>query len=130
LAFNTNGDDNTGLGIAALNFNTTGSGNTAIGDSALSANTTGSNNIALGQLSGAETTGSNSIAIAIMGWRMKSGVIRIGTRRVQNKTFMAGISKTTVSGGVTVVVKYQRSTRRHDFLGALQGSDPTDEGGE
>jgi len=104
LAFNTNGDDNTGLGIAALNFNTTGSGNTAIGDSALSANTTGSGNIALGQLAGSETTGSNNIDIGNGGVAGESGVIRIGTRNVQKKTFVAGISRTTVSGGVTVVV--------------------------
>jgi hypothetical protein len=104
LGFNTKGDDNTGLGIAALNFNTTGSGNTAIGDSALSANTAGSGNIALGQLAGSETTGSNNIDVGNNGVANESGVIRIGTRRVQNKTFIAGVSKTTVSGGVTVVV--------------------------
>ena len=34
----------------------------------------------------------------------ESGVIRIGTRREQSKTFIAGISKVTVSNGVTVVV--------------------------
>jgi hypothetical protein len=104
LAFN-NGDDNTGLGIAALNFNTTGGANTAIGDSALSANTSGSNNIAIGQLAGgALTTGGNNIDIGNAGVAGESGTIRIGTRRTQTKTFIAGISKTTVAGGVGVVV--------------------------
>ena len=50
------------------------------------------------------TTGDNNIEIGNDAVANESGVIRIGTRRVQNKTFIAGISKTTVSGGVTVVV--------------------------
>jgi hypothetical protein len=59
----------------------------------------------MGQLAGGKlTTGSNNIDIGNDGVAGESGVIRIGTRNVQKKTFIAGISKTTVSGGVTVVV--------------------------
>jgi Chaperone of endosialidase len=104
LGFNTNGSENTGLGTGALNFNTTGTGNTAVGDSALSANSSGSGNIALGQLAGSATTGSNNIDIGNDGVADESGVIRIGTRRTHSKTFIQGISKVTVSGGVAVVV--------------------------
>ncbi|HEY3602307.1 MAG TPA: tail fiber domain-containing protein [Chthoniobacterales bacterium] len=104
VAFNTSGSENTGLGTGALNFNSTGSGNTAVGDSALSANTDGSGNIALGQLAGSVTTGSNNIDIGNDGVADESGVIRIGTRRTHGKTFIQGINKVTVSGGVAVVV--------------------------
>ena len=104
LQFNTTGSSNTAVSCA-LNNNTTGSVNTAIGVSALGSNTTGDYNIAVGFFSGGNlTTGSNNIDIGNGGVAGESGVIRIGTRRTHTKTFIAGISKATVAGGVGVVI--------------------------
>jgi hypothetical protein len=76
-----------------------------VGYFALGANTTGSNNIALGISAGARlTTGSNNIAIGNFGVAGESRTIRIGTRGVQTKTFVAGVRGVTVTGGVAVLV--------------------------
>ena len=99
LAANTTGIDNTAMGEEALESNTTGHDNTATGVSALRLNTTGSENIAIGTLAGQNlTTGSNNIDIDNFGVAGESNAIRIGTQGTQTKTFIAGISGTTVTG--------------------------------
>jgi hypothetical protein len=102
LFSNTTSTLNTATGVSALYNNTTGDSNTAIGASALINNTTGSSNIALGGQN--LTTGSNNIDIGNAGVAGESKTIRIGTSGTQTKTFIAGISGVTVSGGVGVIV--------------------------
>ncbi len=105
LTFNTTGSENTAIGGGALAFNTTGNDNTAVGSGALNFNTTGSNNIALGRIAGAKvTTGNNNIDIGNQGAAGESNAIRIGTKKTQRNTFIAGISGVTVAGGVAVMV--------------------------
>ena len=48
--YNNTGNNNTGLGAAALNANTSGANNTAVGRSAMPSNTTGYNNTAIGNV--------------------------------------------------------------------------------
>jgi len=104
LKNNTEGGDNTANGFAALRNNTTGNNNTAVGWEALFNNTTGGGNIALGLQAGYQlTTGFDNIDIGNSGVAGESGAIRIGTN--QGKTFIAGISGATVSGGTTVFIK-------------------------
>ncbi len=104
LLRNTAGFLNTGLGAVALNGNTTGSSNTAVGYFALVNNTTGNGNIALGESAGINlTTGKNNIDIGNAGSAAESAKIRIGNKAHKN-TFIAGISGTTVAGGVGVVI--------------------------
>jgi Chaperone of endosialidase len=133
LLTNTTGFHNTADGIAALFSNTTGNHNTADGDLALARNTNGnfntgsgahalvSNthgnlNIALGFFAGQNlTTGSNNIDISNGGVAAESNIIRIGNEvaftdlegemhPAHTKTFIAGISGTTIPSGVGVVV--------------------------
>src|SRR5262249_60634834 len=67
--------------------------------------TTGSNNVALGVNSGVNlTTGNNNIDIGNAGVAGESNRIRIGTKGTQTVAFIAGISGTTVSDGIGVVV--------------------------
>jgi hypothetical protein len=119
LFSNISGDINVATGQQALNHNITGSGNVASGASALFNNTagnnnvacgfgalnknTGSGNIALGSDAGtALTTGGSNIDIGAPGVAGESGTLRIGF--TQFNIFIAGISGTTVPGGVAVVV--------------------------
>jgi hypothetical protein len=105
LSLNTSGCCNTAIGIDTLYANSTGVSNTAIGYSALSGNMTGSLNVAVGYLAGSSvSTGSNNIEIGNTGASNDSGVIRIGTKGTQRKTFIAGIYNATASGGVAVYV--------------------------
>jgi hypothetical protein len=105
LETNSTGDLNTATGNQALWLNTTSKFNTAIGASALLSNTTGSNNSAVGAASGINrTTGSNNIDIGNAGIAGESKSIRIGTVGTQTATFIAGISGSTVAGGVGVIV--------------------------
>jgi hypothetical protein len=105
LLSNTIGVDNTASGDSALGFNTTGNNNTASGVSALVSNTTGSNNIALGESAGINlTTGSNNIDIGNKGVAAESKTIRVGKSGIQTATFIAGITGTTVAGGVGVLI--------------------------
>jgi Chaperone of endosialidase len=105
LYSNTTGEGNSAIGRTALRSNTTGGFNTAFGRSALFDNTTGEGNIALGYLSGGNlTTGDNNIDIGNLGFPGESGTIRIGSNGTQTRTFIAGISGTTASGGVAVFV--------------------------
>jgi uncharacterized coiled-coil protein SlyX len=105
LQDNTIGGSSVANGYYALSNNTIGSNNVAEGFDALFNNTTGSNNIAVGASAGSNlTTGSNNIDIGAMGVAGESNKIRIGTTGAQTATFIAGISGTTVSGGVGVIV--------------------------
>ncbi len=105
LFSNTTGNNNTGEGFSALFLNTTGHDNTAEGSSALRSNTTGHGNIALGSRAGINLiTGSHNIDIGNHGVAGDSGKIRIGTVGDQKDTFIAGISGTTVPGGVAVII--------------------------
>jgi hypothetical protein len=82
-----------------------GNNNIAEGFAALATNTTGSSNIAIGSSAGLNlTTGSNNIDIGNAGVAAESKTIRIGTAATHRKTFIAGISGTTVAGGVGVIV--------------------------
>jgi trimeric autotransporter adhesin len=105
LKFNTTGSKNTSNGADALNSNTTGNNNTASGQNALSLNTTGNGNIALGISAGANlTTGDNNIEIGNPGIAGEANTIRLGSVGTQTATFVAGISGTTVAGGVGVII--------------------------
>jgi hypothetical protein len=105
LASNTTGNSNTATGAIALLNNTTGSNNTAEGYNALENNTIGGSNIALGESAGINlTTGSNNIDIGNKGVAGESKTIRLGKKGTQTATFIAGISGTTVAGGVGVLI--------------------------
>jgi uncharacterized coiled-coil protein SlyX len=105
IELNTTGSNNTATGADALLFNTAGSDNTADGHLALVNNTAGSGNIGLGDSAGsALTTGNDNIEIGNAGVAGESGSIRIGERRTQRNTFIAGISGVTVAGGVGVII--------------------------
>jgi Chaperone of endosialidase len=106
LLNNTGGFDNVATGLYALLSNTEGSYNTAYGVNALFNNTTGSSNIALGSFAGNElTTGNYNIDIGNRGVAGESDTIRIGDPTdAQTRTFIAGISGATASGGLAVYV--------------------------
>jgi len=104
LFSNTTGSFNTADGHTALRQNTTGEGNTATGFRALVRNTTGNGNIALGNNAGGNlTTGSNNIDIFDRGVAGEANTIRIGKQGTQRTTFIAGISRATVTGTAVVV---------------------------
>jgi trimeric autotransporter adhesin len=105
LVNNTTSSSNTATGSLALASNATGNSNTAIGASALFYNTSGGSNIAIGNTAGFNlTTGSNNIDIGNKGKAGESNYIRIGTKGTQTNTLIAGISGTTVAGGVGVII--------------------------
>ena len=105
LGNNIDASQNTATGFEALIFNTSGASNTSVGYNSLLNNTTGSNNIAVGALAGMNlTTGNANIDIGNVGVAAESRTIRIGTAGTQRKTFVAGISGTTVASGVGVIV--------------------------
>jgi hypothetical protein len=105
LGNNIDASQNTAVGFEALIFNTTGASNASVGYNALLNNTTGSNNIALGASAGINlTTGNSNIDIGNAGVAGESRAIRIGTIGTHGKTFIAGISGTTVPDGVGVIV--------------------------
>ena len=104
LEINTTGFENTASGYVALANNTIGNDNTASGLSALFSNTTGSNNIGLGYQAGSNiVAGNNNIEIGNPGHSGDNKTIRIGLLGTQNKTYIAGISGTRVSGTVVEV---------------------------
>ncbi len=99
-----NGNENIGIGQQA-GLNCAGNNNIAIGQYAGQSVTTGANNILLGLSAGHNvTTGSNNIEIATQGTKNENGFIRIGDTATQTKTFIAGISGATISGGAAVMV--------------------------
>jgi len=104
LLLNESGDRNTAVGQSALIQNATGSDNTAIGTNALGGNVAGSNNIAVGFGAGQQlTTGGNNIDVGAVGVAADSNTIRIGTAGTHTATFIAGISRTAVTGTAVVV---------------------------
>ncbi len=122
LSHVTTGSENTALGFNALNStavglvntatgenalfsDTTGCHNTATGVQSLVNNTTGNYNIAVGYNAGSNlTTGDNNIDIDNIGVAGEAGTIRIGTKGVQTRTFIAGINNTPISIGSPVLV--------------------------
>jgi Chaperone of endosialidase len=121
LLFSSTGSSNTAIGSAALEDLRTGDLNTAVGAAAMARTTTGSgntaidglifleignDNIAVGRDAGNLLThGDNNIYIGNPGAAGgESGKIRIGKVGTQNATFIAGISGTTVGGGVGVII--------------------------
>lgn len=104
LHSNTAGNYNSACGQGALYGNTTGNNNTAVGQNAMKAATTGKNNIAIGSNAGFNlAAGSNNIMIFDRGLASDANTIRIGKVGTQKTTYIAGISGSTVAGGVTVV---------------------------
>ncbi len=110
LASNTTGFNNTADGVESLLNNTTGSQNTAVGQWALLANSTGSLNTAVGYRAGAAaTTGWSNIFIGsgVAGTAADANTIRIGFpydgTNGQNKTFIAGIRGTQLTGSAVQV---------------------------
>jgi len=95
---------NTALGGFGMRDNTTGARNTGAGYFALGNNTSGNDNTALGYASGFRlTTGRNNIHIANFGLAAETRTIKIGAQGTQNRTFIAGIRGTTVSGVAVLV---------------------------
>jgi len=91
LQNNTTGSSNTATGEEALLFNLTGDYNTANGFEALANNTSGSNNIAMGYEAGSNiTTGSYNIDIGNAGVAGDGNIIRIGTPGTHTNAFIAG----------------------------------------
>jgi hypothetical protein len=120
LYSNTTANNNTASGTNALHANKTGNSNSAFGFDALTRNVSGVNNAAIGQNAlyystgsrnigvGADagynlTSGSNNIDIGNQGIAGESGVIRIGAPSTQNKTYIAGIENTKVTGAAVYV---------------------------
>ena len=100
------GDNNTAIGVNALNQTTTGSNNVAVGFNAGSG-ISGSNNVALGFDAGSGlTTGRNNIDIGAVGMQGESDTIRLGRFGTHTRTFIAGISGSTVPGGVNVIIDF------------------------
>jgi hypothetical protein len=88
----------------------TGSNNVLLGygagaDTAMNAvSLVGSNNIAVGALAGSSwNTGSNNIAIGNVGASGESGIIRIGTTKVQTAAYVAGITDSHLFGRLVVI---------------------------
>lgn len=121
------GDNNTAVGAAtALGTDTTGGSNNSVFgaqagvqngsnnvllgyeaglDSAMNAVwVVGSNNIGVGALAGSSwNTGSNNIAIGNAGASGESGIIRIGTTKVQTAAYVAGITDSHLFGRLVVI---------------------------
>ncbi|MCP4663726.1 MAG: hypothetical protein GY856_50725 [bacterium] len=104
LTDNTTGIYNTAIGMYALERTSTGGANTALGVKALLANTTGHSNVGIGYGAGLYVTaGVQNIFISNRGVAGDSATIRLGIQGTQTRTFIAGISGTTLSGDSVVV---------------------------
>ena len=98
------GSNNTAVGMDALFLNS-GSNNTAIGASAGDSIQAGNDNIFIGFTAGEMVQGgSHNIEIAHHGTPGDIATIRIGTKKNQKNTYIAGITGVTVAGGVGVIV--------------------------
>jgi hypothetical protein len=98
----TAGPQNTAVGAYAPSDGTMNRFNTAIGEHSLQL-CLGDNNIVLGHLSGRNlTSGNNNIDIGNEGVAVESSTIRIGSAN-QVRTFMAGISGSTVTGAIVQI---------------------------
>ncbi len=102
LKSNTTGDHNTANGVNAPARNGSGHRNTALGTNALLFNAVGSNNIAVGFQAGQLLHGDNNIDTGNPGVAAEGETIRI--KSSQTRTFIAGISGATASGGAAVFV--------------------------
>ena len=102
LVLGSQRSDNTAYGYRALD-ETSGDRNTAVGWNALHTILEGTDNIALGGSAGRNLFSSDSFNIDIgnIGVRGDSRVIRIGDTD-QVRTFIAGVSGSTVTGGLAV----------------------------
>ena len=122
---NITGDNNTAQGVNALSNNTVGNNNTANGRAALLRNTTGSSNIALGINAGGNLTiGDSNIDIGNAGVAAETNTIRVGTRGIQRRAFIAGISGSAVTGS-PVVVNASGQLGVAASSAAIQGRDQT-----
>ena len=94
------------MGAGALASNSSGNDNTAIGITALDGVSSGDANIALGVNAGNNLFGSdsNNIDIGNRGVTGDNGTIRIGTAGDHTSTYVAGISGTDVGAGAQPVV--------------------------
>ena len=102
---NDTGFNNTGIGEAALVQNMSGAYNVAVGVNALTYSRRGNYNIALGTYAGFNLkSGDYNIYIGNNAVASESGSIRIGDRRYDTNTYIAGISGVTVAAGAQVVV--------------------------
>ena len=61
--YNNQGNNNTGIGYAALSNHTTGNNNTAVGYGALQLNISGMENLSVGSLSGYSNTGNSNVFV-------------------------------------------------------------------
>jgi hypothetical protein len=112
LASNTTGSANTAQGQYSLRINTVGHGNTASGHSALSNTTTGNYNIAFGHFAGSNAGGSHNVYLGafVQGLASDAHTMRLGlpfdsaSAVGQNRTFIAGVRGTTISGGESVFI--------------------------
>jgi hypothetical protein len=98
------GSNNTGIGTNALFINF-GANNTALGYNAGGNISAGDNNIFIGINAGADIEGGdNNIDIGHQGVDGDNGIIRIGSKKNQKKTYIVGINGNTVAGGIGVIV--------------------------
>jgi hypothetical protein len=106
LLNNLTGNENTAIGVSALESNVAGHNNTAAGRLALF-NNTGSSNVAIGFTAGLNaTTGSNNIYLGtdVTGTAGESNTMYLGRVGTQMKTVIAGVRDTPVIGGEMVLV--------------------------
>jgi hypothetical protein len=99
------GSNNTAIGSLAL-LSSFGDNNVAIGYNAGVQVQGGDNNIFVGESAGRVVVGfgSNNIEIGNRGMSDDDGIIRIGSKQQQKKTYIVGINGNTVAGGVGVIV--------------------------
>jgi hypothetical protein len=131
LTKNTSGTQNTAGGYGALYLNTVGCCNTAVGYNALLFSTSNYFNTALGYAAGRSTVGDHNILIgALVDVAAESNTLRLGLPYDPagypvpagiNRTFVAGIRGTTVSGATPVGVDANGQLGMADRLGAGAG---------
>lgn len=126
LNFNVGGSNNTAIGDRALLTNTSGGSNTAVGQAAMLNNDTGSSNIAIGiQALGNNNSGSGNIVLGnIAGTAITTAnnvicIGQLGAADVDNRTYIANVGGTTVTGGGTDFVTIDLTT---GLLGHLSSS--------
>jgi len=109
LSHNTTGSQNVADGTGALGSDTVGGGNTAVGENALTSNIRGSNNVAVGNGALFHANGNQNIALGYLagsnsgvgGGNVYIGAQMLGNSGDINRTYIANISSTSVSGAGT-----------------------------
>jgi hypothetical protein len=120
VAGNTTGFSNTGIGAGTLANNSTGSYNAALEDSALGYLRDGSYDLAVGKNAGFKLiSGDWDIYVGNIGVAVESGTIRIGDRKRNTNTYIAGISGVTVAAGRGSGRGQQRPFGHRHLVGAL-----------